>query len=81
MNPPILRGVRRTETGIAGACPLADRNERARPREEDLAVLEAWGGAGAAVGPWVAAAVLLCLGVLNVFVARDLLSQWRLRQA
>ena len=45
------------------------------------AQMEAWEGAGAAVGPWVAAAVLLCLGVLNVFVARDLLSQWRLRQA
>ena len=43
--------------------------------------LEAWESAGAAVGPWVAAAVLLCLGVLNVFVARDLLSQWRLREA
>ena len=43
--------------------------------------IEAWESAGAAVGPWVAAAVLLCLGVLNVFVARDLLSQWRLRQA
>ena len=45
------------------------------------AQMEAWEGAGAAIGPWVAAAVLLCLGVLNVFVARDLLSQWRLRQA
>ena len=43
--------------------------------------LEAWASTGAAVGPYVAAAVLLTLGVCNVFVARDLLSQWRLRQA
>ena len=49
--------------------------------EVTSAQLEDWEKAGAAVGPWVAAAVLLVIGSLNVCVACDLLSQWRMRQA
>ena len=45
------------------------------------AKLEEWSSIGSAVGPWVAAAVLLCIGALNLCVVRDLLAQWRLRQA
>lgn len=43
--------------------------------------LEEWEEAGSAVGPWVAAAVLLGIGSLNLCVARDLYSQFRMRQA
>jgi len=49
--------------------------------EMTSAQLEEWESAGAAVGPWVAAAVLLVIGSINICVARDLLAQWRMRQA
>ena len=45
------------------------------------AQLESWASAGGVIGPWVAAAVLLIIGSLNVCVARDLWAQWRERQA
>ena len=43
--------------------------------------LDEWASMGSAVGPWAAAAVLLCIGTLNICVARDLLAQWRMRTA
>ena len=43
--------------------------------------LSEWEDVGAAIGPWVAAAVLMVVGAINVGVARELLEQWRSRQA
>jgi high-affinity nickel-transport protein len=43
--------------------------------------LEAWASAGASIGPWIAAVVLLAIGSINICVARDLFAQWRKREA
>ena len=45
------------------------------------AQLERFARAGAAIGPWVAAAVLVAIGVLNLVAARDLHAAWRKREA
>ena len=43
--------------------------------------LSTWTAYGAAVGPWVAASVLLCIGTVNLCAARGLFAQWRERRA
>ena len=45
------------------------------------AQLESFARAGASIGPWVAACVLLTIGAINLLAARDFLVQWRERQA
>ena len=40
------------------------------------AQLERFARAGAAIGPWVAAAVLVAIGALNLVAARDLHAAW-----
>lgn len=43
--------------------------------------LEAWASAGSTMGPLISAVVLLAIGSINLCVARDLLAQWRSREA
>jgi high-affinity nickel-transport protein len=50
----------------------------ARTSSEQFESLEAL---GAAVGPWVAAAMLLTIGCMNLCAARELHTQWRQRAA
>jgi high-affinity nickel-transport protein len=49
--------------------------------EASDAQLKAWASAGSTVGPWIAAAVLLVIGSVNLCAARDLFAQWRNREA
>jgi nickel/cobalt transporter (NiCoT) family protein len=43
--------------------------------------LEEWTRLGDAIGPWLAASVLLCIGSLNLYATRSLFQQWRERKA
>ena len=63
-------------TVVVLLCAAVVAGARTSSRQfEELAAL------GETVGPWVAAVVLLAIGSINIYTARDLIRQWKDRQA